>query len=403
MISVPFSIVESDSITRTSQPVSIGFPFVIGAVSTDTQLAIQYQDGQIISCQISPLTFWHDGSVKWAMIDFIVDITNNETLLLTLTNHFSDEDISSHQSQINVLENNKQLEVNTGLDTFYIGTSKGKKLSILNSEFRKKESENFSIQLTDSQKKQYKAVIDNVFVDFIEEATHRKCLTINGSFVDKNEEKSVLKFESTLTFFVNTTYVKVELTLHNPQAAKHPGGLWDLGDESSVLFNSLSINIPVDRDGAVNIYDHVSNKIMPCGKNAYLKQCSSGGVNWNSPVHKNSAGNIEIEKNGFVINSANDEHEGMRISPSFSVKNSEDTTSVYIEKFWQNFPKGISKQSESLNVALFPEGTFELQGGEKKSHTLWIDFKSKDQNFNWVDKPLTIIIEPQYIELTGAF
>ncbi len=400
MVSVPFSLVESHSISRSSQPINIGFPFAVGTLLSDTKLAVLYKYGQLISCQISPLTFWHDGSVKWAMIDFIVDITSNETLLLTLTDKLSNEGRSSQQGKIKLLENGKQLEVNTGIDTFTIGISQGELLSIVSFELSKKQCD---VQLTNSEGKKYKAVIDDVCIDLSEEATHRKNVTINGSFIDENEKKSGLKFESTLTFFTNTSYIKIDLTIHNPEAAKHPGGVWDLGDESSILFKSLSINIPVESDASVNIYDHISNENIACGKNTLLKQFSSGGVNWNSPVHKDTAGNIEFEKNGFVISSDNDEQQGMRISPSFSVKNTENTTSVYIEKFWQNFPKAISKQNESLNVALFPEGNFELQGGEKKSHSVWLDFKSADQNFNWLDKPLTVIIEPQYIEQTGAF
>ena len=403
MISVPFSLLESNNIPRISQPINIGFPFVASTLFTGTKLAILYKDGLVVSCQISPLTFWHDGSIKWAMIDFIVDITSNETLFFTLTDNFFDEHISSQQSQINLLENNTQLEINTGSDSFYIDISQGEWLSIVSSKLSDKGSKPLTIQLTNSKNEEYQAVIDDVFIDPIEEATHRKCLTINGSFVDTNKKKSKLRFESTFTFFANTSYIKVDITLHNPQAAKHPGGLWDLGDEGSVFFKSLSINIPVDSNASVDIYDSVSNKAIACGKNTFLKQFSSGGVNWNSPVHKNSAGNIEFEKNGFVINTDNGEHEGMRISPSFSVKNTGDATSVYIEKFWQNFPKAISKQNESLTVSLFPEGNFELQGGEKKSHLIWIDFKSTDQNFDWVDKPLTVIIDPEYIELTGAF
>jgi len=400
VVSAPFSPVENNSLSRTSQPISIGFPFAVGALFPDTKLAILYKDGQLISCQISPLTFWHDGSIKWAMIDFILDITSNETLQLTLTDKFPNEGRSSQQGKIKLLENGKQLEVNTGINTFTIGTSQGELLSILSFELSKKVCD---VQLTNSEGKKYKAVIDDVCIDLDEGATHRKTLTINGSFIDENENKSKLKFESTLTFFANTSYIKIDLTLHNPEAAKHPGGVWDLGDESSIFFKSLSINIPVESDASVNIYDHISNKKIACGKSTLLKQFSSGGVNWNSPVHKGSAGNIEIEKNGFVISSDNDEHQGMRISPSCSVKSSQNTISVYIEKFWQNFPKAISKQSESLNVALFPEGRFELQGGEKKSHTVWIDFKSTTQNFDWVEKPLTVLIDPQYIEQTAAF
>lgn len=400
MISVPFSLEETDNVPRSSQPVRMGFPFTLGALSSDTQLAIQSQDSVLISCQISPLTFWHDGSVKWAMIDFFVDIKNNEKLSLTLTDTFSTEQLSSQFGKIKLLENQSQLEINNGLDTFYIETTPGELLSLVTSS---KQSEKLSIELTGSKTEQYKGIVDKVCIDVTEEATHKKSLTVNGSFIDEDEKNSKLKFESTFTFFANTSYIKIEFTLHNPQAAKHPGGVWDLGDEGSIAFKSLSINTPVDIDASAEVYDHVSNKKIASGINVSLKQYSSGGDNWLSPVHKDAAGKVDIERNGFTVNSDSDEHQGMRVSPAISVNNAENTVSVYVEKFWQNFPKAISKQKESLNVELFPQGNFELQGGEKKSHTLWVDFKSTEQNFDWVDKSLTAVIEPQYIEQTAAF
>ena len=404
MISVPFSLEETDSVSRSSQPVSIGFPFAIGTVSTETKLAVQQRNGQLISCQVSPLTFWHDGSVKWAMIDFVIDMASNEKLLLALTDNFSIEELSSQQGQIKLLENQSQLEIYTGLDTFYIGKAPGELLSIATSS---KQAENLLVHLTDLNNTQYKAVVDDVCVDINDAASHRKTLTINGSFVDidesVNKKKSGLKFESTLSFFANTSFIKVDLTLHNPQAAKHPGGVWDLGDEGSITFKSLSINFPVDSAASANLYDHVANKEIASDINVSIKQCSSGGVNWKSPVHKDAAGKVDIERNGFTVNANSDEYQGMRISPAFSVNNAENTVSAYVEKFWQNFPKAISKENETLTVALFPEGSHELQGGEKKSHSVWIDFKSTTQNFAWVDKPLTIFIEPKYIEQTVAF
>lgn len=404
MISVPFTILESDNISRDSQPISIGFPFAKDTLFSDTKLAIQDDNNHFIPCQVSPLTFWNDGGIKWATIDFIINIKSNETLLLTLVDGFSSDNIASNQAKItlNVLNNNQQLQVNTGLDTFLIGIVKDEPLSIFSAEFERVKGKCLDVQLFDSAKVKHKAVIDKVFYDLLGDSVYRKSVTIHGDFVDANKKNSKLKFESIITFFANTTYIKVDFTLHNPQAAQHSGGLWDLGDVNSILFESLSLNIPVDSNGTVNIYDHVSNQEIKCGKNSFLKQLSSGGVNWNSPVHKNAEGKIAIEKNGFVIKSDNDDHRGMRISPSFGVNNAQDTISVYIEQFWQNFPKAIVKQGESLSVALFPEDRFELQGGEKKSHTVWIDFKSAGQNFNWVDKPLKIILEPKYIEYTNA-
>ncbi len=402
MISVPFSIIENDNISRVSQPVSIGFPFVIGELFNSTQLAIRYKNDHFTSCQITPLNFWHDGSVKWATIDLVIDIEKNKTLLLELVDDFPNKGAFSPQGKVKFSKDNKRLQVNTGASDFYLDISQGEILSIISSELNCDKDENIYFQLIDSKNEQHKAVIDKVCVELIESKTNRKSLTINGRFVGTNDNSSKLKFESKLTFFANTTYIKVDFTLHNPQAAQHPGGLWDLGDDNSILFESLSLNISVDENATVKIYDHVSNKEIKCGENSLLSQFSSGGVNWNSPVHKNSSGNIDIKRNGFVINSTNEEQQGNRISPCFSVNSIQNTISIYIEKFWQNFPKVLSKQDESLNIALFPKGNFELQGGEKKSHTMWIDFKSNNQIFDWVDKPLNVTLDPNYLELTCA-
>ncbi|TYK65768.1 hypothetical protein [Colwellia echini] len=434
VISVPFSIVESNSLSRSAQPISMGCPFAAGDFFVTTPLVIRQQDGQLISCQISPLTYWHDGSVKWATIDFVVDINSNETLQFTLIDGVVETEVSENQNSIQVIENNNQLEVSTGVETFIINTQQGEPLSlaksianegIANTDVSKPAPEKviISIELTDLDNKKYLATVDTITADNItvnslalnnvntelaEKETHRKTVKIAGSFNDTNNNKLGVLFESTLTFFANTSYIKAEVTIHNPQAAKHPGGLWDLGDEGSILFKSLIVNIPVEKNAMVSIFDHISHESITCGKDTTIQQFSSGGVNWQSPVHKNAAGKVDIEKNGFVLTSDNEEHEGMRISPSISVSNSENTISAYVENFWQNFPKSISKQNGSLDIGLFPgsnvpDGGFELQGGEKKTHSLWVDFKSVTQNFNWVDKPLNITIAPKYIEQTAAF
>jgi len=52
-----------------------------------------------------------------------------------------------------------------------------------------------------------------------------------------------------------------------------------------------------------------------------------------------------------------------------------------INKFWQNFPKAISRDKGSLNIELFPvteiESFHELQGGEQKTHTLLFNFSDQ--------------------------
>lgn len=404
MICIPFSITENDNVARVSQPIKISIPLGIGVFSCDNSLIIQHENGDLIPCQISPLSYWHDQTIKWVSIDFIISIKSNETLQFSLIENYSIDNGSLNQTEatLEFLNSDEKLQVKTGVDNFSIEIIKDEQLSILNSCAEEAQNKNLSIQLIDSIKVKHDAVIESVDYDKSIRTTCSKSLNIKGGFADVNRVKNKLKFELALTFFLNTTYIKIDLTIHNPQAAQHPGGLWDLGDKNSILFQSLALNLLVDENAHVNIYDCASSKDIKCDKSAFLQQFSSGGVNWNSPVHKNSDGLVDIKKNGFVINSTNLEHHGMRISPTFSVVGQQDTTSVYIEHFWQNFPKAISKQNGLLNIELFPHNYFELQGGEKKSHSIWVDFESQNQNFNWVDKPLQVIIDPKYIESTGA-
>jgi hypothetical protein len=404
VICIPFSITENDNVARVSQPIKISIPLGIGVFLCDTSLLIQHENGDLIQCQISPLSYWHDQSVKWISIDFIISIKSNETLQLSLIENPSDNISLLNQSAttLGFFKSDNKLQVNTGIDSFFIERLKGERFSILNPCLERAQSKNLSIQLIDLEEVKYNAIVDSVDYDEPSGSSCTKNLNVKGYFADVNKAKNKLKFELVLTFFLNATYIKIDFTIHNPQAAQHPGGLWDLGDSSSILFQSLALNLLVDESAHVNIYDCASNKDIKCDENAALQQFSSGGVNWNSPVHKNSNGLVDIKKNGFVINSTNLEHHGMRISPIFSIVGQQDTTSVYIEHFWQNFPKAISKQNELLNIELFPHNHFELQGGEKKSHSIWIDFKSQNQKFNWVDKPLQVIIDPKYIESTGA-
>src|SRR5207244_1063179 len=44
------------------------------------------------------------------------------------------------------------------------------------------------------------------------------------------------RFVARLGFHAGTALVRVDFTLHNPRRARHPGGLWDLGDGGSLLF-----------------------------------------------------------------------------------------------------------------------------------------------------------------------
>jgi len=70
----------------------------------------------------------------------------------------------------------------------------------------------------------------------------RVSLLAEGNFFAQSC-KPALSFKACLAFFASSPTVRVELQVRNPQAALHPGGLWDLGDPGSFIFNDLSIQL----------------------------------------------------------------------------------------------------------------------------------------------------------------
>ena len=70
-------------------------------------------------------------------------------------------------------------------------------------------------------------------------ATLRAVIRIDGELVDASN-RAWLDATMRLHFFAGLGTVKAELSITNPRAARHPGGVWDLGDAGSVLIRDLS-------------------------------------------------------------------------------------------------------------------------------------------------------------------
>lgn len=80
------TVIEPGGVTRTGWPVTSGVPFAQGTLSpaAAAQLRLQDATGRNIPLQTSPLALWPDGSVRWLLTDFQLDLGANEKKALTL-------------------------------------------------------------------------------------------------------------------------------------------------------------------------------------------------------------------------------------------------------------------------------------------------------------------------------
>lgn len=173
---------------------------------------------------------------------------------------------------------------------------------------------------------------------------------------------------------------RLRLTLWNPRAARHRRNLWDLGDPGSFRFRDLRLRLCGRAPGEASFQLRPGEPFRGCRSFA-LHQSSSGLANWHHPVDRDAAGRIPTLFRGFRcevdggIGGMAGIEEGLQAQPALRLRLDEGVLTVCLESFWQTYPKAVQASPKGLAVALFPreaEQLFELQGGEKSTHVLWL-------------------------------
>src|SRR5687768_6889831 len=92
-------------------------------------------------------------------------------------------------------------------------------------------------RLTDERGAEHAPRIVDVKVEA--DAAERLVVFVAGDY----PRASGLRWASRWQFDRASGLVQSDVTLHNPRAAKHRGGLWDLGDAGSALFKDFSLSV----------------------------------------------------------------------------------------------------------------------------------------------------------------
>ncbi|MEN6484434.1 MAG: hypothetical protein ABFD98_06090 [Syntrophobacteraceae bacterium] len=410
---VTINIEEHAGCSRTDEPVRLGVPLPRGFLTDVTHLRMQSDKGTVMPIEGRALDFWPDGSARWVLLDFPVTVAAGSHAAYRV---FTDSINPSPQPETTVRilssPSERELSVDTGVAVFTISRDTLKPIvsvRIHNSEILAPEGS--VIQLLDGEGREVPARIDTISVE--ESGKFRSTVTLGGRFVSLTN-RIFCNFLARLTFFAGLRVVRVEFELHNPRAALHPGGLWDLGDPGSIHFKDLSLSLA--SAGAAQSIDWKAEKNGPKGntheRHWLLYQDSSGGKNWNSTNHLDRTGQLTVSFPGYRItqsgpNGQDPIAEGLRATPYARLTTSGGWLAATVQDFWQNFPKSLRVDDGRLSIGIFPvESTsgFELQPGEKKRHTILLDFgpPGADSIIPHFQYPVHAFPDPEWIERSQA-
>lgn len=381
---IPLHIRETYGMGRVNEPITMSIPFHRGTVFNERNIFLFDDKGNALDLQVKVLAQWPDQSIKWLLCDCQVSVeAKTETAYQVLVD--TQRERPDLKSGIKLVKHPNSLIVNTGITEFQLDD---RELKL----FSKVATSGFT--LTDDKGKVFIPKINNI--DIETEGCLRTTLKISGGFLSRSNE-FFAKYVARLFFYANKNFVKYEFTLHNQRKAGHKGGFWDLGARGSIFFKDLSFCLELADKGSCEIKWslEVGENCLKTAKPLRIYQDSSGGENWRSSNHCNRNGRVMNSFCGYkVYEDGNVITEGKKAEFVASVTSGNKKVSAVLKDFWQNFPKSIETEGCSLILRLFPkyyQDVFELQGGEQKTHTFYIDFVNTDLNtlgLEWANKPL---------------
>jgi hypothetical protein len=407
--SIPIHLEERDGLYRHHDAIRIGVPLPKGLVRDASQLMVSDVLGQPLPYQGRPLAYWQDRSVKWLLLDSLVRIEPlQRTVIYVRPFDMSLRDSRESFTPLTVTENKGSMVIDTGVAKFEMATHGcglfravwvGPQSVLANS--------GSGASLIGSDAKVYDAISEELYVE--EQGALVATLVSKGKFggTDGNWQ---LHFTSRAMFVAGSGSVLVDFEILNPRAAVHAGGLWDLGDPNSLHFDDLSLwlhqNAP---DGRLSWYSQSSlqKEDFP-GRSFCLYQDSSGGDRWDSRNHIDRHSKLTVKFRGYrAFDGSADSGaviaEGRRASPAIVVECGSTSVAATVKDFWQNFPKALRWHGGALSIGLFPresQGGFELQGGEKKRHTVLLDFGPMEAalKIRALQSPLSAWVDPEWTD-----
>ena len=405
----PIRLEELAGIQRSREPVEIGIPLKQGCWQPNAEALLLDDQENPLPCQSKTLALWPDGSIRWLLLTFPATMASHAKKTLTLE---PQQPSKASSCGVSISETHETIAVDTGIIELNVN------------------KQSFPWEVANKVPKTAGSPIKNTVLCTTPEGhlfntdistpwhvqtsgSYKTTLSATGQLVINNQG-AVANIKVDLHCYHQSAQVKVDISIHNPQRAHHTSGLWDLGDLGSIHIGSLNLQThianPKDTSSAAIQAGHLAEPIQNNAETRLrIFQNSSGGDQWSCANHLSANQDIIPKFRGYRISNGSElMSEGERASPIAMLRHPTSGHSVSLRQFWQNFPSALSADSTGLTVELFPADALlpshEIQGGERKTHTAYLDYALESPNaLEWTRHPLVATLSAQHYQSASAF
>jgi hypothetical protein len=399
-VRVRVNIEERHGTPRRGEPIAVGVPLPSGALRDASSAAVVDAADQSIPSQHQVLARWPDGSIRWLLTELHATVAARERTSVFL----QARSLSKPADHGAAPAGDAAIEVLAGACRFAVPRHGAELLSARRSTSGASAADSVTLRLQAVDGTQYQAMVESAELESA--GPVRVTVNASGGF----GRSTPLRFRSRLTVFRDSALLKLEVTLHNPNAARHVGNVWDLGDPGSCLFEDLTLQIrPAAASRAMRWRTAPESPWQSSTDASWLLyQDSSGGEHWDSANHIDASSQPTVTFRGYHARAADEVLEtGQRAQPVVVAEAEAGWLAAAVECFWQNFPKSLRFGDVGLGIGLFPRecrAPFELQGGEEKRHTIWLQFGEPGQpaDLTVAHQPLACWVEREDVAASAA-
>ena len=336
-----FSFEGVGGVGREGEPVRFCVPLEIGVLMSPASCCvIDANNGVPVTSAITTAkSTWRDGSVRWLDIQMVVDDIEGEGRDYALMDHVLEFESQPYKFEITSSRKNIGLVCQSGsvceLRLYIVhpdGTHSVLDLNLLSEE---RESDSF-----------------------------KTVFRIRAEVAALPDKKQLIIFLE-IKAYAMSKLVDIEVMVHNPSAAKHAKGLWDLGDPRSVYFLELGVEVLYADSNALSIElldTQERNNIFAAENTIELEQLSSGCVSDARTDVTNSSA-FRLISDGEIL------AKGSRADGLGVIELPTGLLTMNVQSFWQQYPSALRISKKVTTAALFAspiEGTHEIQPGERK-------------------------------------
>jgi len=429
----------------------VGVPFAQGALRSDDVLSVEI-DGNPVPCQARPLSTWPDGSVKWALVDYVCTIPRQGQAEAELIAGQTPAERPTPSHTLSVDETDSGIHVDNSVLSFDLRRDRFRLLEDLSLRGQPVlHGIDGSARRTGRQANATSSCLPLQQLEIEESGPVKAVIRLRGTLAESEDGSGkLLDFTARITVAAGAPWVRFEWCLVNPgyDLVEVPDAR--RAEEGEILAGSL-------HDRA-----HTPIGLMRLGFDVALPGCEAallgGDVihTFNYEVHPPAsylvpfeAGEPELWQSpdrggcrawacghgpeGLDWIDLKDESVSYRVAPRPLHRRLEDGSetirllaplagwvhltngqmgfTVQVQHSYENRPKKIEIGTDALNLDLWPseEGTLEYEEGVAKTHIVTLSLFDQDMRSAHVDtvaaarsRPVVPRLDPHYVQQTGA-